>query len=103
MKITEIKVANLEAPSARTLFDLVTMPGLRRERWIHKVTSQQPGIKQVMRVRTNEGIEGVCTATTISITRDTVDQLRHLVVGENPLDREKLYQSMLNASRNVCN
>ena len=50
-------------------------------------------------MRTDEGIEGVCTVTASSITRDTLEQLRHLVVGENPLDREKLYQKLYTGTR----
>jgi L-alanine-DL-glutamate epimerase-like enolase superfamily enzyme len=55
-----------------------------------------------MHVRTDEGIEGVCTVmygTLGPITDSMLEQLRTLVIGEDPLDREKLYQKLHTGTR----
>ncbi len=102
MRITNVNVHLVEAAGARRLFDLALLPGMRRDRWIHNLTSQQTGVRPIMRVRTDEGIEGVCTAdagAAATLTSDSLDQLRALVVGENPLDRERLYQKLHTGTR----
>ena len=102
MKITEVKVSVLELAGASRMFDLITMPRLRRKPWIHDLRSQERGLIQVMHVLTDEGIEGVCTVGQVgdaTITKETLEQLRLLVVGEDPLAREKLYQKLHGGTR----
>ena len=55
-----------------------------------------------MHVETDDGITGVCTAgegVAGRMDRDALDQLRVLVVGEDPLAREKLYQKLHTGTR----
>lgn len=102
MKITEVKLSVLELPGASRTFDLVTIPGLRRQPWIHDLRSQGPGFIQVMHVLTDEGVEGMCTVGQggdLAMTRETLEQLRLLVVGEDPLARERLYQKLHTGTR----
>ena len=103
MKITGVKLSVLQAPAfANRLFDLEPIPGMRRTRYIHRVASQGPGYQQVMHVLTDEGVEGVCTVAPIGsegMSKETLEQLRHLVVGEDALDREKLYQKLHTGTR----
>ncbi len=76
MKITGIKVHIVEADAPERMFDLVTMDGQHRERWMHSA-QPRPGQRPpssgsgntdrkshelIMRVQTDEGIEGICTA-----------------------------------------
>ena len=62
MKITNVTVHLLEATGASRIFDLVLLPGMRRDRWKHDLVSMESGVMPVMRVETDEGIVGVCTA-----------------------------------------
>ena len=102
MKITNVRVSNLELAGKNRLFDLKTISGMRRERYVQHVSSTSPGLEQVMHVETDEGIEGVCTDTPGThgpMTKETLEQLRHLVVGEDPLYREGLYQKLHTGTR----
>ena len=102
MKITNVRVSNLALSGEHRVFDLKTIPGMRRDRYIHGVSSSSPGLQQVMHVATDEGIEGICTVTPGVrglMTKDTLEQLRHLVIGEDPLYREGLYQKLHTGTR----
>ena len=102
MKITNVAVHLVQAPGVRRLFDLVLLPGMRRDRWKHELASIEPDVMPVMRVETDEGIVGVCTAEAGSsgdLTSASLEQLHHLVVGKDPLDRERLYQMLHTGSR----
>ena len=54
-----------------------------------------------MRVTTDEGIEGICDVQSYPtpMSETYLKQLRHLVVGENPLHRELLYQKLHTGTR----
>jgi L-alanine-DL-glutamate epimerase-like enolase superfamily enzyme len=55
-----------------------------------------------MHVETDEGVEGICTTEsdgTARFAREDAEQLRRLVVGEDPLDRERLYQKLHTGTR----
>ena len=102
MKITNVTVHLVQAPGVRRLFDLVLLPGMRRDRWKHELASIESGVMPVMRVETDEGIVGVYTAeagSSVDLTSASLEQLRHLVVGKDPLDRERLYQMLHTGSR----
>ncbi|MBI4219202.1 MAG: hypothetical protein HY682_03585 [Chloroflexi bacterium] len=117
MKITGLKVTVLELPSPRRMFDLVLLPNMRRERWLHAATPRprarppsqgsasagsEPAHQFVMHVETDQAIEGVCTAEsdgTARLQREDVEQLRRLVIGEDPFDRERLYQKLHTSTR----
>jgi L-alanine-DL-glutamate epimerase-like enolase superfamily enzyme len=56
----------------------------------------------MLHVETDQGIEGVCTAVGEGMSRligDDVEQLRKLVIGHDPLDREFLYQKLHQGAR----
>ena len=102
MKITNVRITNLEMPDGHRLFDLEMMPGMRRDRYVHGVASTGSGLQQVMHVETDQGIAGVCTVlpgTDGPVRADTLEQLKHLVVGEDPLNREMLYQKLHTGTR----
>ena len=102
MKITNVTVQLVKAPGARRLFDLVLLPGMRRDRWKHDLVSVESGVMPVMRVETDEGIVGACTAeagSSVDLTSASLEQLRALVVGKDPLERERLYQMLHTGSR----
>ena len=102
MKITNVTVHLVQAPGVSRLFDLVLLRGMRRDRWKHELVSAESGVMPVMRVETDEGIVGACTAeagSSVDLTSASLEQLRHLVVGKDPLDRERLYQMLHTGSR----
>lgn len=102
MKITNLKVSILEFPDANRVFSLENLPGMRRTRWIHSVSSTGPGFTQVMHVETDDGITGVCTVgegVAGRLARETFEQLKALTVGEDPLARERLYQKLHTGTR----
>ena len=102
MKITNVTVHLLKASGASRLFDLVLLPGMRRDRWKHDLASTESGVMPVMRVETDEGIVGVCTAdagAASDLTSASLEQLRFLVVGKDPMDRERLYQALHTGTR----
>lgn len=111
MKITNVRLSVLETDQPVRQFELIKLPGQQRERWLHAPPSRS-GIKPgsgtrrqhefVLHVDTDEGITGHCTAISdgvASLTRHDVDQLRGLVVGEDPLYREHLYQKLHQGTR----
>ena len=93
MKITGIRLSILEAPVGDTIFGLHNVPGMARIRWTHDTAIARPGFAQAVHVETDEGIKGlVVTPGTTgdhegSYLRANLEQLRTLVVGEDPLDR----------------
>lgn len=57
-----------------------------------------------MHVSTDEGIEGMCTVGDVRYTAlavDDLEQLRLLVIGEDPFDRERLYARLRRATRHM--
>ncbi len=102
MKITNVTVHLVQTTGGTTLWDLVPLPGMRRDVWKHEPISTESGVMPVMRVETDEGIVGVCTAergASADLTSATLAQLRALVVGEDPLERERLYQILHTGTR----
>ena len=102
MRITNVTIHLLPAAGASRTFDLVLLPGMRRDRWKHDLASMEPGVMPVMRVETDEGIVGACTAdagASADLTSASLEQLRFLVVGKDPLDRERLYQALHTGTR----
>ena len=100
MKITEIKLITLEDPDrSQGFFKLKEVPNLRRIQYTHGSISQQderPLRQSFLKVMTDEGVEGMCTAV---MTPDQVGMLRHQVLGEDPLQRERLYQMLHKGTR----
>ena len=71
---------------------------MARIRWTHSVEKTQPGFVQVLHVETDEGIEGIVTVGTQDL-RANLEHLRILVIGENPLDRERIWQKLHQGTR----
>ena len=101
MKITDVKISVFETERGARTFDLGMIPGMGRDRWIHQGAFNAPSHVQIMRVMTDEGIEGVCDVMSYPtpLSETYVKQLRHLVVGEDPLHRELLYQKLHTGTR----
>lgn len=88
MKINEVKVDAYK-------WEIPDMP------WIGDVPAlKEPGIGYMVRVLTDEGIEGDCTipGSVIGVS-ESVARLRDLVVGQDPLNREKIWQTMIRVER----
>ncbi|MBN61874.1 MAG: hypothetical protein CME20_11010 [Gemmatimonadetes bacterium] len=100
MKISKIKLYVLEDPEQpQGYFKLAQVPGVRRTQFTHGSKSL-PGDRKLrqsfLEVITDEGVAGLCTTT---MTPDQVEILRHQVLGEDPLQREKLYQLLHKGTR----
>ena len=104
MKIKSLKLSILESSVPDRIFGLHNVPGMARMRWTHDVAETRQGYVQVLHVETDEGVEGVCTTHPTgdlsgSTLRANLDQMRALVIGENPLDRERIYQKLHQGTR----
>ena len=100
MKITDIKLIILEDPNRyQGYFKLREVPNLRRIQYTHgsvRQTDERPIRQAFLKVLTDEGVDGLCTTV---MTPDQVGTLRHQVVGEDPLQRERLYQMLHKGTR----
>ena len=109
MKITNVSLSVLESDQAVRDFELIKLHGQERERWLHssgvgpqRSTDSSRQHEFVLHVDTDEGSTGHCTAISAgvaSLTKRDVEQLRGLVLGENPLHREHLYQKLHQGTR----
>lgn len=121
MKITEIKLITLELPEdSRTAWhgpgdvypvvpkqipQLVRVPGLHRIQYRHGINKDREPIitapsrrtERFVEVRTDEGITGRVTASTMDEYQ--VDLVRSMALGEDPLYREHLYQMFHKGTR----
>ena len=100
MKITGIKLIILENPEqSHGYHKLRRVPGLNRIQYTHGSQSHDSGKPlrmSFLKVTTDEGVDGICTTT---MTPDQAEMLRTQVVGEDPLEREGLYQLMHKGTR----
>ena len=103
MRITDVQLIILEDPEQRqTYVKLREVPGLRRMQFTHggqTPESDKPLRMGFLKVLTDEGIEGICTTTLNKMTPDQAQTLRTQVVGENPLNREWIYQLLWKGNR----
>ena len=104
MKITGIKLSILEGTDPDRIFGLHNVPGMARIRWTHNVAQTRPGFVEVLHIETDDGIEGVVTAKSTgdhqgSYLRANLEQLRALVIGEDALDRERIWQKLHQGTR----
>ena len=101
MKITGVEISVFESERGSRTFDLGLLPGMGRDRWIHEGPVHSPGHFQVMHVMTDDGVEGLCDVPryTAPMSGDALEQLRRLVVDEDPLYRELLYQKLHTGTR----
>ncbi|MCD6286915.1 MAG: hypothetical protein J7M39_13480, partial [Anaerolineae bacterium] len=92
MKIDDITLSIFELPSNTGRFTLVEEVHGTQRRWTRRHHSRRTGELHVLHVRTDEGIEGVCTvgdARYTTMRRQDLEQLKILALGEDPLDRER--------------
>lgn len=100
MKITDIKLITLEDPERKSGYvKLYQVPDLRRIQYTHgsKMLPSDRNLRQsFLKVITDEGVEGMCTCT---MNPEQVETLRHQMIGENPLNKEGLYQMLHKGTR----
>ncbi len=105
MKIQEIALSVFETKSNTGLFEMHEgEAGHGRKRWVRKGHNQPVRELHVLHVRTDDGIEGVCTVGDARYTQmrtEDLEQLRLLASGENPTDRARLYSKCRAASRGM--
>ncbi|HEV8632994.1 MAG TPA: enolase C-terminal domain-like protein [Chloroflexota bacterium] len=106
MKIAQLKAVVVELPdSTAPRARIVTVPGT--ERYTHQwLPGAGPEHELYLRVVTDEGVEGVCTANVTPshashprLTPQLLDVLREQVIGDDPLRREELYQKLHRGTR----
>ncbi|MBN1401448.1 MAG: hypothetical protein JXA74_11465 [Anaerolineae bacterium] len=104
MRIESIGLSVFEAPSNTGRFQAEEEVKGARRRWLRRGQGQVRGEIHVMHVRTDEGLEGVCTvgdARYTTMRPGNLEQLRILAVGESPYDRERLYDKLRVATRGM--
>ena len=100
MKITDVKVTVVELPGSGSVLQIVPVPDRRRLRYTHqRIATAGQNHELFLRVLTDEGIEGVCTASSPGMTRDRLELLKTQVVGADPLKREELWQRLHHGTR----
>lgn len=96
MKIIDVTLSVLELPEKVRHWDLAPIPNLRRVQYTHRpLAGEAPLHQSFLRVLTDEGVEGIASGG----TPETVEVLRPLVIGEDPLARERLYQKLQRGTR----
>ncbi len=110
MKITEIFLSVFEVPANTSRFDLIEQNTPAKQRWtatrslMQRTGDAMTEPLHLLHVRTDEGIEGVCTVGDARYTvmqMDELAQLRTLAIGANPFDRERLFAKLHAATRSM--
>ncbi len=104
MKISEIKLSVLALPSSTPLFSLDAETVGTQRRWRRRSHGPAEDHIHVLHVRTDEGVEGVCTvgdARYTAMRPADLAQLRLLAIGEDPFDRERLDEKLRVATRGI--
>ena len=104
MKISDIRISVFELPGNTSRFDLEEEAAAGHRRWQHKHHSRTSEQIHVLHVHTDAGIEGICTVGDARYTTmrcEDLEQLRILVVGQNPFDRERLDEKLHLATRSI--
>lgn len=102
MKIESITLSIFEATSNTTRFNMVEQTKGARRRWVRHDSTPATGEIHVLHVRTDEGVEGICTvgdARYTTMRPDELEQLRIMTIGEDPFDRERLFAKLTAATR----
>jgi L-alanine-DL-glutamate epimerase-like enolase superfamily enzyme len=104
MKIQSIHISVFESRALSGPFQLdETVQGARR-RWHRRALGAARDHLHVLHVRTDEGIEGVCTvgdARYRTMRTEELEALRAMCVGEDPFDRERLNEKLHLATRGL--
>jgi L-alanine-DL-glutamate epimerase-like enolase superfamily enzyme len=98
MRITEVKLFVLENPAQHSrALKLVKVPNLLRIQYTHtSLPIDKPATQTFIEVITDEGVSGRCTTTMLP---HQVEILRNQVVGQDPLQHERLYQMLHKGTR----
>lgn len=97
MRITEVKAIVVELPARARRLEIVQVPDPFRLRYTHRdVGSDRAETETYLVVRTDEGIEGICTGAPAPAVMEV---LRTQVLGTDPLRREDTYQRLHHGTR----
>lgn len=104
MKIRAINISVFEQPANTGRFRLEEIGHGLNRRWVRHPHGTTTEHIHVLHVKTDEAIEGVCTvgdARYTTMRAEDLEQLRLLVIGEDPFDRERLFQKLHTATRGM--
>jgi L-alanine-DL-glutamate epimerase-like enolase superfamily enzyme len=109
MKIKSIHISVFETKTLSPPFQLVEEARGANRRWLRQAHARSTGERvtghlHVLHVRTDEGVEGVCTvgdARYRTMRVKDLEQLRVLALGEDPFDRERLNLKLHAATRGM--
>ncbi|MBV7336018.1 hypothetical protein KFU94_48840 [Chloroflexi bacterium TSY] len=104
MKIDNIFVSVFELPSNTVPFNLVEEDDGTSPRWLRQGGDQSLEQVHLLHVKTDEGVEGICTvgdARYPTMRAEDLAQLRILATGEDPFDRERLFHKLHAATRGM--
>ncbi len=102
MKIESIEISVFELPMYPAVTSVVEFGSPPGTRWKQAFPSGGDVPVQVIKVVTDEGLDGVCTVGDWRYTElnwQQIATLRELAVGEDPLDRDRLWSKLSAASR----
>lgn len=102
MKIESIEISVFELPMYPATIQLTDIGTPPETRWRRALMGSSQVPVQVIRVITDEGIEGVCTVGDwryAEMSWQQLAQLRALAIGECPLDRDRLWSKLSAAAR----
>ncbi|MDA0711245.1 MAG: hypothetical protein O3B73_13665, partial [bacterium] len=104
MKIRALSISVFELPANTGRFQMAEMGRGARRRWVRQSVGKSTEHVHVLHVKTDEGPEGICTvgdARYTTMRPEDLEQLRLLVVGEDPMQRERLFQKLQAATRGM--
>lgn len=97
MRIVEVKAIVVEVPAKARRLEIIQVPDRFRLRYTHRnLGSDQSETETYLRVRTDEGIDGICTGAP---SPAVMEVLRAQVIGADPMRREELYQRLHHGTR----
>ena len=104
VKIRAITISVFELPANTGRFRMEQTGQGAHRRWAKQGAGKSAEHVHVLHVKTDEGVEGVCTvgdARYTAMRPEDLEQLRLLAVGEDPFDRERLAQKLHKATRGM--
>ena len=102
MKIESIEISVFELPMYRSTIRAMNTGTASAPRWQSSSASSGLIPVQIIHVKTDEGVEGICTVGDWRYTEMTpqqLDQLRQVTIGEDPLNRERIYSKLRSVAR----
>jgi L-alanine-DL-glutamate epimerase-like enolase superfamily enzyme len=102
MKIESIEISVFELPMYPETTAVIETVAASGTRWQRAFLGGGDVPVQVIRVTTDDGVDGVCTVGDwryTEMSRQQIAQLRELAIGEDPLDRDRLHSKLDMAAR----